>query len=379
MKAQRVQALTKKELLRVIREPANLFLVFLFPLILTLAFGVAFGAIGTGGDIQYSVAVIDLDSTSWSEGLVAELYNSGVLVPTPYTDAVTAHSDLQQGRVSAVLTIPKGFGDSVEAFTANPGNPSAWPVSTLELSLDQGSMIVSSVVPSMIQQALSVSLYGEEALSPPSPVKIGAPLMVESVKLTQFDIMVPGMFSYAVIFLTMIVSQVFTEERQQGILKRIAVTPTTASDIFGAQIIANLLTGVVQIMVVFVASYVMGFRPLGGIGGVLTAFTITLLLVLCNVGFGLITATLAKSSGAATGLSFIFILPQMLLGSFVPAPESVARFVPSYYVTKTLTNVFLRGADVLSQSTILNIGILAVYSLSVIALGVVLYSRYGNR
>ena len=43
---QRVLALVKMELLKVLREPANLFLNLLFPAILTLVFGLAFGALG---------------------------------------------------------------------------------------------------------------------------------------------------------------------------------------------------------------------------------------------------------------------------------------------------------------------------------------------
>jgi len=124
----------------------------------------------------------------------------------------------------------------------------------------------------------------------------------------------------------------------------------------------------------------MGFRPMGGLAGIGLAYLLSLLLVLCNVGFGLITATLAKSSGAASGLAFVFILPQMMLGSFIPGiPENLSRLVPTYYVTQTLTNVFIRGASASSASSIQNLGLLGVYSLFVIVVGIVLYNRYGNR
>lgn len=100
------------------------------------------------------------------------------------------------------------------------------------------------------------------------------------------------------------------------------------------------------------------------------------MLVLCNVGFGLITATLAKSSGAASGLAFVFIIPQMMLGSFIPGiPENLSKLVPSYYVTQTLTNVFIRGAHATSASSLQNLGVLGVYSLVVLVLGIVLYNR----
>ena len=203
--------------------------------------------------------------------------------------------------------------------------------------------------------------------------------MVESVKLTQFDAMMPGMFSFAIIFISMIISQVFTEERQQGLLKRIAFTPTTASDIFGAEILSNVITGVIQVSLVLGLSYLMGFRPLGGLAGIGLAYLMCMLLVLCNVGFGLITATLAKSAGAATGVAFIFILPQMMLGSFIPGiPERISKLTPTYYVTQTLTNLFLRGSELTSTSIIQNLATLGVYSLAVIMSGIILYNRYGN-
>ena len=379
MNLQRIRALTVKDLLRVVRDPANLFMIIMLPLVMTLVFGVAFGGIG-GGDVQYGVAIVDLDNSAWSGELVSGLNGSGILVPQFFEESGIGEDALSQGKVSAVLVIPEGFGASVDEFKSNPVDETAWTVTTLELSIDQGSMVAGSVVPSLVQQALTVTLYGFEALSPPSPVVIGSPVLVESVKVTQFDNMMPGMFSYAVIFVTMIVSQVFTEERQLGLLNRIAFTPTMATDIFAAQIASNLITGVFQVSVVLVSSYLMGFRPQGGVAGIGLTYALSLLLVLCNVGFGLITATLAKSTGAATGLAFVFILPQMMLGSFIPGiPESLSRFVPSYYVTQTLTNVFIRGASPTDASSLQNLGLLGVYSLVVIVAGVVLYNRFGNQ
>lgn len=375
MNLQRVQALTKKEILRIIREPANLFLVVLFPLVLTVAFGFAFGAIGSGGDIHYTVAVVDKDATDWSRWFVGNVSAAPVLDVLDYESADQAYSDLESGKVSSVLVIPVGFEASLQTFFSDPSDSSSWEITTLDLGLAQGSMIIGSVVPAFVQQALTLTIYGDEALNAPSPVVIGNPVMVESDTLTQFDYMVPGMFSYAAIFTSMIVAQVFTEERQQGLLRRVAVTPTTSGDIFMGLVVANLLTGVAQVFVILGASYVMGFRPIGGVLGILLAVVATLLLIVSNVGFGLIVAFLAKTSGAATGLAFIFILPQMLLGSFVPAPESASRLVPSYYLTETLTTIFLRGASVTSGSVLGNLGILFSFSVIVLILGVALYNR----
>ena len=107
-------------------------------------------------------------------------------------------------------------------------------------------------------------------------------------------------------------------------------------------------------------------------------YLLSLLLVLCNVGFGLITATLAKTSSVATGIAFIFILPQMMLGSFIPGiPEYISQLVPSHYVTQTLTNILLRGDSVTSTTTLGNLLLLSSYTLLTLALGINLYQRKG--
>jgi hypothetical protein len=100
-----------------------------------------------------------------------------------------------------------------------------------------------------------------------------------------------------------------------------------------------------------------------------------------NVGFGLITATIAKSSGAATGLSFLFLLPQMFLGTFVGASLSgvaqiAGKFVPSYYVTDALTSVFLRGASLGSVTILVDLAVVSVSCVAILTVGIVLYAKY---
>ena len=101
---------------------------------------------------------------------------------------------------------------------------------------------------------------------------------------------------------------------------------------------------------------------------------------LSNVGFGLITATIAKSSGAATGIAFLFVIPQLFLGTFVGASLSSAaqiagQFVPSYYVTDALTSLFLRGASITSQAILLDLAVLSVSCVAILAVGIALYSK----
>ena len=59
MNSQRIFALIKMEMKRLIREPANLFMMILFPAVLTLVFGLSFSSIPseTPGESQFNVMV----------------------------------------------------------------------------------------------------------------------------------------------------------------------------------------------------------------------------------------------------------------------------------------------------------------------------------
>ena len=60
------------------------------------------------------------------------------------------------------------------------------------------------------------------------------------------------------------------------------------------------------------------------------------LLAVIAVGFGLIVASVAKDSGAARGLSMIFLVPMIVFGSllavFDETTRNIARFMPNFYV-----------------------------------------------
>ncbi len=375
MDARRISALVVKELKRTIREPANLFMVIVFPLLLTIAFGASFGAIG-GVDSKYSVAVVNQDAGPSGATFTSTLAHINVLFIQNYTDPSTAQSDLKQGKLKAVLTIPADFTNSIQSYRQSPAVPSKWHNTTLSLSIDEGSMIASAAIPPIIQQTLSAVTQVTNKVG--TPITIGAPTLIEAQKISQFAYMVPGLFGYAAVFLIMMVAQALTTEREQGILRRISVTPTTVSDIFAGHIVANIILGAVQVALIFAASYMMGFRPLGGVPGVAIAFAAVLALTITSVGLGLITAAFARNSGAATGISFVFILPLMFLGTFVPAPEYISRLVPTWYVTDALTSIFLRGAPVTSPTIINDLLTVTRASAIIIIVGILAFRRFGK-
>jgi len=205
--------------------------------------------------------------------------------------------------------------------------------------------------------------------------------LVEVKQASTFDFMAPGMFTFASIFLIMIVAQSFTEDRENGMMKRMRITPTTPTEFMLSQVLSYTVIALIQAILIFSMVYLMGFRPNVDAFVYIFAFVLVVVFSLSNVGFGLITATVSKSSGAATGLSFLFVLPQLFLGTFVGASLSSAaqvagKFVPSYYVTDALTSLFLRGAALTSPVVLLDLAAVLISCVAILAAGIVLYGKY---
>ena len=368
------------------RQPAVLFLLLLFPLIVTATFGLAFGGMGEGGVTNFDVGLLNQDTATtnsqWADSFEGNLTELEGITVLHYETNETGQAELLQGNLDAFIVIPEGFGSSCTSYWNSPFNGSSWTNTTVELYVDSGSMIASSAVPPLVQQVVLTTMFGSEATTLDLPVDVGSPSMVQASTFSQWDFMAPGIFAFASIFMIMIVAQSLTGERDGGLLKRMGTTPLKSHEFMLSNVIAYMIIAVVQVLLVFTTSYAIGYRPATDVGGLVFAFAMLLAFSLVNVGFGLIAATISKSAEIASGVSFVFIMPQMFLGTFMPlggGAEFIAQFMPSNYVTESLTTLFLRGASVTTLSIWTNLALVSVIGVVLLLIGIALFRRFGTR
>jgi ABC-2 type transport system permease protein len=385
MKIGRSLALAKKDWKRLFREPAFLFMIILFPVMLTVAFGTSFGAVGGSQSPTFNVGVFASggNSTSTSE-FIHDLQATGVMNVRYFSNNQTAQSALSQGQLQGVVVLPAALDACVQSFKANPNYPHNWVNTTVSLYLDKGSMIAAQVVPPIVEQALGQGVLGVKPAAQATPFSISSPSLVKSQGSTVFQSFAPGLFAFASIYMIMVVAQAFTTERENGLLSRILVTPSTSADIIMGSVISYLVIGLVQALLVFGCVYALGYHPATDLLGLMVGFLIVGMFALCNIGFGLITAAISKSAGAATGISFLFLMPQLFLGTFVgsalsPSALAAGRFVPAYYVTDALTSLFTRGAAVTSGTVLADLTVVVASSVVILLAGVQIFKRFGSR
>ncbi|MHA1200361.1 MAG: ABC transporter permease [Candidatus Heimdallarchaeaceae archaeon] len=192
--------------------------------------------------------------------------------------------------------------------------------------------------------------------------------------------MVPGLLVYACILTIYDVAASVASERELGLQKRLNTTPLTTVEYTLSQMITYSIKPLVQFALGYGIAYALGYRPELSFVRYLLAIVFLLLLTFCSVGFGLITAHLVKSSSAAGGLAFVFIVPQQILSSIIPpwvmGLDKVAMAMPSFYAQDSLYFYIFNTAESLTHPTLwMNFGILVAITVVIYAIGLFIYER----
>jgi len=196
--------------------------------------------------------------------------------------------------------------------------------------------------------------------------------------MNHFEYLLPGVMGYAVIYMGMMVALALVEYREAGLLQRVQTTPVSPTAYLGSHIIANMLIATFQGLIVLLVAWLLGFEPMGGLAGLLVASLFLALLGVSAVGLGLMTAAVAKNTGAAGGLAVIYIIPMMMFGSFLAvfseATRNIARFMPNYYLTDSLSIIFHTGS-VTNPVIWQNLLILAIISVVIVVAGMQIFKK----
>jgi ABC-2 type transport system permease protein len=196
--------------------------------------------------------------------------------------------------------------------------------------------------------------------------------------MNHFQYLLPGVMGYAVIYMGMMVALALVDYRQTGILKRVEATPATPTEYLGSLIVANMVIATVQALIVLLVARLLGYEPLGGVVGILLAAVFVALLAVAAVGLGLLTASVSKSTGAASGIAVIYIVPMMMFGAllavFDDTTRTIAQFMPNFYVSDSLGIIFHTGSTS-DPALWRNLLILTAISVVVVVAGIQLFKR----
>ena len=334
----RILALTRKELLAVLKDPRSRMSLLVPPLLQTLLFGYA----ATYDLTHVPYAVLDQDRSAASHQLLAGLDGSGIFERVAdlhrLNDLATYIDDR---RALLVVQIERDFERRLISGTS----------ATVQVIADGRNSNTAGTalgyVNSIVEQfnADWRSAHGLAA----APLGIMSRAWYNPNLETRWN-MIPGLIGTLTLIQTMMLAAMsVAREREQGTFDQLLVTPFRPYEIMAGKALPAMAVGTIQATGVLLVAQLWFHIPFAG--SYLTLYTGLLLFLLAAIGIGLLVSSIAATMQQALLYSLLLIIPFSLLsGLSTPLrnmPLALQYFTginPLRYAIDITRRVYLEGA-----------------------------------
>ena len=288
--------------------------------------------------------VLDESHTSESRRLVEVFRNSGNFDIIELVPSRAAMQDrIERGQANAALIIPP---DYLRRLKRQRG-------AVAQVIVDAADPLASSA-------ALSAAVQAGAARSQALARAAGGrpPVLEVRVRpwynpgLRSAVYIVPGIIGVLLsMTLVLITSMSIVRERERGTLEQLIVTPIDKTSLMLGKILPFLLIAYVQISVILLLGLLLFRVPL--LGNLPLLYLLCFPFIIASLALGLLMSTLARSQVQAMQLSFMFLLPNILLSGFMfprQAMPALAQWIgaalPLTYFLQILRGVLLKGVGI---------------------------------
>jgi ABC-2 type transport system permease protein len=333
----RILALTRKELLAILKDPRSRYSLLVPPVLQCLIYG--YVATYDLTDIPYGV--FDQDRSAASQQLLARFDGSGVFHRIiSLNRAADVKKAIDERRVLLVIQIDQDFerrllsGRQADIQVIADGRNS----NTAGTAVGYISGIVDSFNASWRsehgQRSMHVRLTSRAWYNPNLetrwhmiPALIGTLTFIQTLMLTGLSV---------------------AREREQGTFDQLLVTPFRPVEIMAGKAIPAMLVGIVQATMVLLVAQLWFQIPFAG--SFITLYAGLSVFLLAAVGMGLLLSSVAKTMQQAMLFSFLLIMPFALLSGLTTPVSSMPMLLqyvtlinPLRYAIDIAHRVYLEG------------------------------------
>jgi len=326
-----------KEFVQMRRDRFTLGMMIGLPAIQLLLFGFAIRT-----EVRHlPTVVLDESRTTESRALVAAVRNTGnfdIIGPAANRDEVKRR--IERGEARAAVIIPPDYEVDIKRRRTA-----------------QAQVIVDAADPLASSAAIGgATLAGQArsmALAPPGARRDAAieirvrpwynPALESSIYI------VPGVIGLLLtLTLLMITAMALVRERERGTLEQLIVTPISKTGLMVGKVLPFALVGYVQVTVILILGRFVFDVPVRG--SLVLLYVITMPFIVASLALGLFVSTVVRTQVQAMQLSFVFILPTVLLSGFMFPREAMPVFAqwlgavfPITYYLRVLRGILLKG------------------------------------
>ncbi len=364
---------------RMLRDRTNGFFVVLFPMLMVLVLGFAFG-----GEYTPRVAVVVGQSGPLANAVVDELEASGAFEVKRVDDRDAAVAAVEAGRLESAVVIPADYDRAL----AEGENAPVEYVSRADRSAQQVAMVVRAAVDAqasrvqvarVLEQRLGSDLQTNlertdrtaASLADISVVTTTTGTAVFPEDLGRFDLGASSMLMLFIFVTSMTTATALIETRRLGVSRRMLSTPTRVSSIVAGEALGRVGIAIVQGIVIMAGSAL-----LFGVswGSPLGAVALMVLFAAVAGGAGLLLGAVSRSPQQAIGAGLLLGLGLSALGGsmmplefYSPTMLTAAHLTPHAWAADGYATLVRHDGtifDVLGE-----LGVLLAYAAVLFALG----------
>jgi ABC-2 type transport system permease protein len=334
----RIIALTRKELLAVLKDRRARMSLLIPPIVQGLIFGYA--ATYDLNHVQY--AVLDQDRTAASRELLAGLDGSGVFERVGNLHSTQDVRDfIDQRRALLVLQINQDFERKLQLGQQTD-------VQVIADGRNSNTAATASGYVTAVVNTFNENWRRDHGL--PGPVLTSTDRAWYNPNLETRWNMIPGLIgTLAMIQTLMLTAMSVAREREQGTFDQLLVTPFRPFEIMAGKAMPSMVVGVTQATGVFLVAQLWFQIPFAG--SIITLYSGLLIFLLAAIGIGLLLSAVAATMQQAMLFSLLFMMPFSLLSGLttpVSNMPSVLQYFtainPLLYAIDIARRVYLEGA-----------------------------------
>ena len=348
------------DLRRLVRWRANIFFLFVLPMLIILLLGAVFG-----GSQRARIGVVDRDGGTLSRQFVTALQSRPSTHVVRYGTAGELRKAVARDRVDAGLVIPADYGSRLQQgggvslnYFARPNSVAQQIRPTVQSVAADQSRAISAA------QALQRQLKLPFAAAFARAQAAGSQIPRVQVKLTdpgggayntaagRFDAGASTQLLLFIFLTSLTAATLMIETRRLGIARRILSTPTSARTLVGGQLLGRLAVAMVQALIIVLGSMIFFGVSWGDPLG-----TAAVVLAFCLVGTGaaVLVGSLCSNEHQAQPIGFLLGLGLAALGGsmaplevFPSTARTIAHITPHAWANDAFSKLLKHGGDLVT-------------------------------
>jgi ABC-2 type transport system permease protein len=334
----RILALTRKELLAILKDPRSRFSLLLPPILQCLIYG--YVATYDLNDVPY--AVLDQDRSAASQELLAGLDGSGVFRRVANLGRVAdIKNTINERRALLVIQIDQDF----ERRLLLSAQANVQVIADGRNSNTAGTALgyVNAIV-----ETFNTDWRTDHRQAGPS-IRLSTRAWYNPNLETRWH-MIPALLGTLTLLQTLLLTGLsVAREREQGTFDQLLVTPFRPVEIMAGKALPSMLVGIMQATLILLVAQLWFRIPFAG--SFFTLYAGLSLFVLASTGIGLLVSSVAATMQQAMLFSFMIMMPFALLSGLATPISSMPEILqyltlinPLRYAINIAHRVYLEGA-----------------------------------